>query len=344
MTDFLSAIPAGSLRQTAGEAWRPLRFSLMLEVFRQSRAHTHINLFLDSLPGLLPDERILLYYLHFLYQNSEATIALYARYIIGLLNDAGLPCRQITALHVDAYIRRLELDGMKPGSVNTVAAAIRSFYRALNCSGFLQHNPAAFLKKRRNSGKAVLPGHLTHSLSSGELHRLFARMREFQAPLRDIVLFHILFMTGLRAEEAVRLVWHNCVIWQENIYIDILGKGGKARRVYLPGPARTLLEQFRTTVDHAPDSPVFSSLTHPSRQISRHGLYALVKKWTGRCLGRTDISPHWFRHSCFTQLAGRGAALESIKALAGHESIETTMHYNEAAKLMKPAGMLFDNF
>ncbi|MBP9497335.1 MAG: site-specific integrase, partial [Bilophila sp.] len=50
----------------------------------------------------------------------------------------------------------------------------------------------------------------------------------------------------------------------------------------------------------------------------------------------------WFRHSCFTQLASRGARLESIQALAGHANIQTTMHYNEAAQLMSPASAIFD--
>ena len=51
------------------------------------------------------------------------------------------------------------------------------------------------------------------------------------------------------------------------------------------------------------------------------------------------MSPRtWFRHSCFTYLASKGVRLESIQALAGHASIDTTMLYNEAAQLMVPAG------
>ena len=45
---------------------------------------------------------------------------------------------------------------------------------------------------------------------------------------------------------------------------------------------------------------------------------------------------------CFTYLASKGVRLESIQALAGHASIDTTMLYNEAAQLMVPAGTAFN--
>lgn len=64
--------------------------------------------------------------------------------------------------------------------------------------------------------------------------------------------------------------------------------------------------------------------------------------WVETCLGK-NVSPHWLRHTCFTQQRLRGATIEAIQASAGHTSIETTMQYNEAAALMKPAGKVFDD-
>lgn len=149
-------------------------------------------------------------------------------------------------------------------------------------------------------------------------------------------------MTGLRAEEAVSLKWMNVINWQGRWYLDVLGKGSKARRVYLPQKAQVALEELRRHTSPRPEYPIFENLRHRGRPISRHGLYALVKKWSSLVISRGDVSPHWFRHSCFTQLASRGARLESIQALAGHANIQTTMHYNEAAQLMSPASAIFD--
>ena len=115
---------------------------------------------------------------------------------------------QLKAWDIDAYLRHLTNKGLKPSSRNTAAATLRSFFRHLVDSGVCTVNPAAFLKRKRNDGKGSLPGHLSHSLGRDELERLFAGMEEVGVTVFVIfVLFRVLFMTGLRAEEAVSLKW-----------------------------------------------------------------------------------------------------------------------------------------
>ncbi|WP_308771897.1 hypothetical protein [uncultured Bilophila sp.] len=43
----------------------------------------------------------------------------------------------------------------------------------------------------------------------------------------------------------------------------------------------------------------------------------MIKEWSALLLGRPEISPHWFRHSCITHLTAMGVPLESINAIAG---------------------------
>ena len=322
--------------------WTPLDRKRVLEHFMLSRDYENIAEYISFQSDLLPDERVILFFLHAVYANSTKTIELYALYIIGLFNYAKKSFNHLKAWDIDAYLRHLTNKGLKPSSRNTAAATLRSFFRHLVDSGVCTVNPAAFLKRKRNDGKGSLPGHLSHSLGRDELERLFAGMEEVGAPFRDIVLFRVLFMTGLRAEEAVSLKWMNVINWQGRWYLDVLGKGSKARRVYLPQKAQAALEELRRHPPPRPEYPIFENLRHRGRPISRHGLYALVKKWSSLVISRGDVSPHWFRHSCFTQLASRGARLESIQALAGHANIQTTMHYNEAAQLMSPASAIFD--
>ena len=339
------AIPAVALpaaHPVATGDWTPLDFRRLLFHFRISRSYERMTDYIAMQTDLLPDERIILFFLHAIYEDSQATIELYGRYIVALGNHARKSCLHIRRQDVDAFIRHYLINGAKPATINTICGALKSYFRHLVDSGLLEMNPTAFLKRRRRNAGQSLPGHLAHSLGEAELHRLFEGMVSANAPARDVALFKTLFMTGLRAEEAVSLTWENLVEWQGNSYLDVFGKGSKTRRVYLPLAARNALSELRAKTSPLPSHPIFASLRRPGCRISRHGLYALVKKWSKRVIRRRDVSPHWFRHSCFTQLASRGASLESIKALAGHESIETTMRYNEAAQLMKPAGMIFD--
>ena len=337
----MSVIPSPH-GEVSGNPWRPLRPERIHAHFVRSRDYENIGEYMAFQEDLLPDERVILFFLHRLYAQSLPTIRLYTRYLVGLLNHARTSCERISSLDVDVYLRHLERTGMKPSSRNTVAATLRSFFRHLADSGLIRLNPTAFLKRRRTPGSAsVLMGHLTHSLADEDLRRFLEGMERVGAPFRDVALFRLLYMTGLRAEEAVSLRWSALLLWQNKYYFNVIGKGSRARRVYVPLPVMRDLQTLRAQAA-GPGAPVFASLRRPGQPISANGLYKLVKKWSVRVLERGDVSPHWFRHSCFTLLASRGVRLESIQALAGHASIETTMLYNEAAKLMEPAGTVFD--
>lgn len=339
------------LSPEAFAVWRPLSFPRVMRHFTASRRAERIETYLAETQALLPDEKILLFFLHTVFSGSMATIQLYARYVIDFLNYAEKPFHAVTHLDADAYLRSCAGAGAKPATINTIAAALKSFYRHLSEARLLSHNPTAFLKKKREARGRVLPGHLSHSLGETELEKLFAGLERCRAPRRDQALFVLLFMTGLRAEELVRLTWKDLLEWQGQWYLDILGKGAKARRVYIPSRALQALLRYReetygTASAHpAPaiaDRPLLGHIRRPDKPLTRHGVYRLVKKWCTTLLGKGEVSPHWFRHSCFTQLAHKGVALEAIKALAGHESLETTMRYNEAAALMEPAGRAFE--
>lgn len=342
-----SDVPLLHTLQEVEQTWSPLSIKRILVHFRSSRQYERVIDYINVQEDLLPNEGVILFFLHAVYDDSFATMELYARYITDLINYVQKDFHHIISQDVDAFIRYRQLNGSRPATINTIIGALKSFFRHLVDAGILTLNPTAFLKKKRNDTKQNLPGHLSHSLSESELQRLFDGMMEQGASLRDQALMQVLFLTGIRAEEAVRLKWSHIVTWQSRWYLDVFGKGSKRRRVYLPIQAIEVIQEYGKLLGielgaAGNSKPLFAHLRRPNEHISRHGLYVLVKKWCKRLLGRTDVSPHWFRHSCFTQLAHKGASLESIKALAGHESVETTMQYNEAAQLMQPAGILFE--
>ena len=322
--------------------WRRVDNMLLMRRFQESLDYEDAVGFVAMQDDLSPDERLLLRFLIALYDHSLNTVDGYCRHIAAFLNHAQKSALHITARDVDAFIRQCRAKGLKPRSINTIIGALKSFFNRLAVTGAIPLNPTAFLKRRRADSGASLPGHLSHSLSEDEMRVLFACLAEHAAPERDILLLKTLFMTGLRGEEIVSLRWRNVIEWQGKRYLDVMGKGSKARRVYLPREIDEGLRHFALRTGTDPNRPVFGNLRKPEQPIQRHALYQMVKKWLRLLMNRPEVSPHWFRHSCFTALACKGVRLESIKALAGHASIETTMLYNEAAQLMAPAGTAFD--
>lgn len=326
----------------APSEWEPLDKKRILRHFLASLRFERVAEYIAMQDDLLPDERIILFFLSSVYEDSYASIRLYNHFIVGFLNFARTSCLRANAQDVDAFIRHYQAKGSRPRTLNTLLAALKSFFRRLVDTGVIDRNPTAFHKKKRAVANKSLPGHLSHSLSADEMSDLFDKLDAFGAPQRDILIMKTLFMTGLRGDELVTLRWKNRVLWQGNWYFDVKGKGSKNRRVFLPDPVVAGLDAFARLHGARPDAPVFGNLRKPQEPIQRPALYKMIKKWSVLLLGRPEVSPHWFRHSCFTHLAAMGAPLESIKAMAGHESIETTMLYNEAAQLMKPAGTLFN--
>ncbi len=328
--------------QPPAPAWRKIDNMLLMRRFQESLDYEDATGFVAMQTDLLPDERLILRFLITVYDHSLNTVDGYCRHIASFLNHAQKSSLQVTARDVEGFIRQCRAKGLKPRSVNTIIGALKSFFNRLTVTGAIPLNPTAFLKRRRADSGSVLPGHLSHSLSEGEMLTLFERLAEHKAPERDILLLKTLFMTGLRGEEIVSLRWRNVIEWQGKRYLDVLGKGNKARRVYLPRELDKALQSFGMRTGTDPNRPVFGNLRKPNQPIQRYALYQMVKKWLRVLMARPEVSPHWFRHSCFTALACKGVRLESIKALAGHASIETTMLYNEAAQLMEPAGTAFD--
>ncbi len=322
--------------------WEPLSRKRILRYFDRSLEYADVSAYVSAQGELLPDERIILVFLNAVYTQSLATVELYCRYVVELLNYARTPSFSVTARDVESYIRQCRMKGLKPRSVNTIIGALKSYFKRLADTGAIALNPTAFIKKRKDGAGISLPGNLTHSLSESEMLLLFDRLAEHGAPQRDILLLKTLFMTGLRGEEAVSLCWKDITVWQGQRYFNVLGKGSKERRIYLPDEIDEGLNEYGKLTGTSPNQPIFGNLRKPSRRIGRHALYHMVKKWLTALMNRPDVSPHWFRHSCFTYLASKGVRLESIQALAGHASIDTTMLYNEAAQLMVPAGTAFN--
>lgn len=131
-------------------------------------------------------------------------------------------------------------------------------------------------------------------------------------------------MTGLRGEEAVSLCWKDVTVWQGQRYFNVLGKGSKERRIYLPDEIDEGLNEYGKLTGTSPNQPIFGNLRKPSRRIGRHALYHMVKKWLTALMNRPDVSPHWFRHSCFTYLASKGSALKAYRRL--RDMLPSTRH------------------
>ena len=149
--------------------------------------------------------------------------------------------------------------------------------------------------------------------------------------VRDYCLMQLLYDSGARATEiaTLNLDYFNA----HNKTLAILGKGNRFRQIELQTKTVRLLNiyiaKYRLKAKPAYQHRLF--INQRGRQLTRHGIYRLCKKYLQLALPPKrlkDINPvHSFRHSCAIQMLTDGHSVSDIRNKLGHEDIQSTMVY-----------------
>ncbi len=188
----------------------------------------------------------------------------------------------------------------------------------------LAENPLALVEGPK------LPVRLPEVLSVAEMQKLLQAPvtvgDRAQLGLRDQAMLELLYAAGMRVSELVNLRPLD-VDFQVGL-VRVFGKGGKERMVPVHDRAVSLLSSYLR--DTRPlfkpvDDALF--LNRSGRQLTRQGVWKLVKRYALVAGIEKDISPHTFRHSFATHLLEGGADLRSVQLLLGHADMMATELY-----------------
>jgi integrase/recombinase XerD len=210
-----------------------------------------------------------------------------------------------------------------PATIHRKSACLRSFYRHLRREGLLDTDPTATLSTPRRSRK------LPQVLTRGEIEKLLSQPRGTEpAALRDRALLELMYACGLRASEAIGLELLD-VDAQEGV-LRARGKGSKERIVPIGKAAlkalRIYLERGRPAlVKGTPEPHLFVNFR--GGQLTRQGLYKIVRRHAVTAGLADRMSPHTLRHTFATHLLAGGCDLRSVQEMLGHADVSTTQLY-----------------
>jgi site-specific recombinase XerD len=159
-------------------------------------------------------------------------------------------------------------------------------------------------------------------LTTEQVERLLSQP-EISKPtgLRDKVILEMLFSTGLRVSELVKL--NRDQIDLKRREFGVIGKGGQPRVVFLSDPAVKWLERYLAA--RADDFPaLFNS---KDKHLTARTIQRVVEKYVKKAKLPVKISPHGLRHSFATDLLMAGADIRSVQEMLGHKNISTTQIY-----------------
>ncbi|WP_029001378.1 site-specific integrase [Azohydromonas australica] len=244
--------------------------------------------------------------------------------------------------------------GPSPRSIAYALSVLGALFRWLIAKRYVLANPFAGIRVRgaRSAGLDT-----TRGFSGGEwqLLRTVADALEWSygwtpaAARRMRFVLDFGFGTGLRASELVNAVLGNVEIDAGGeVWLRVVGKGSKPRKVVLPLIARSALETYlvqrQLPVSPAkwdPGTPLLGSLDDGTAIIARRLWAALKRFFATAATVLTDVnpalaeklgraSPHWLRHSHASYALEAGVDLTTVRDNLRHASVSTTSLYLHA--------------
>lgn len=148
--------------------------------------------------------------------------------------------------------------------------------------------------------------------------------------LRDSAILELLYATGMRVAELVRLDLGD-IDFQRGT-LQVTGKGNKQRVVPFGHAAEDALKEWfdhgRGKLAAADTEAVF--VGSRGGRIDQRQVRRIVDK-AARVTGAQGLTPHGVRHSAATHLLEGGADLRVVQELLGHSSLNTTQIYTHVS-------------
>ncbi len=262
---------------------------------------------------------------------SENTLASYRNDLVKLLQwleDNHYKCASISAMGLNEYQAYLVDKEYKQTSRARMLSALRRFFQYLHREKIRGDDPTALLMSPK------LPQRLPKDLSEEQVNDLLeAPNVDDPLELRDRAMLELLYATGLRVTELVRLTMENLSLRQG--VVRVTGKGDKERLVPMGENAvdwiQTFLDQGRPALLGEKSSDVVFP-SKRARQMTRQTFWHRIKHYAVIAGIDTDkLSPHVLRHAFATHLLNYGADLRVVQMLLGHSDLSTTQIYTHVA-------------
>jgi integrase/recombinase XerD len=235
---------------------------------------------------------------------------------------------RVDALLLQAYLLHLKARAYSPATVARKVAALKSFYFYLLENKYIAGNPTVNLE---------VPHVLKHPprpLTEEEAQKLLEVVSDASPKgYRDRAILELLSTAGLRVTELVTLPLGAVNVQTKKVRVegpegtrvlDLSERALEAVRVYL--------DKGRAALKGPEDSG--SLFVNPrGRQMTRQGIWLIVKGYAKSAGIEGDITPYSLRHTFAAQMLAQGERIEDLQRLLGHAHLSTTLVYNRQREM-----------
>ena len=245
---------------------------------------------------------------------SERTLQYYRVTAENMLLRITTPIRKINAEEIRAYlVEYQQTSNCSNATVDNIRRNISSFFSWLEEEDYILKSPMRRIHKIKT--KTVVKEIITDENME--------KMRDACENIRDLAILDVLYSTGIRVGELVKLNIADIDLEQRECIV--FGKGDKERRVYFDAKAKVHLSEYLSgRTDNNP--ALFVTLDSPHDRLQISGVEIRLRS-LGRKLSLDRIHPHKFRRTVATRAIDKGMPIEQVQKMLGHSQIDTTMQY-----------------
>lgn len=232
---------------------------------------------------------------------------------------------RVDALGVRSYLASFH-GRHQPATRNRRLAALRAYFRFRVRTGQRESDPTEGLPGPRPERRLPTP------LSPGDCEHLIeapSGRRSLRLQLRDRALFDLLYGTGLRVGELVRMNVRD--LDRDRRELRVRGKGDKERIVPIPSRALSSLLEYLDLRERPGflAEPLF--VNGPGGRLGERGVRKVLRRRLLEIGLARPVTPHTLRHSYATHLLDADVDLRAIQELLGHERLSTTQRYTHVS-------------
>lgn len=289
---------------------------------------------------------------------SEHTVAAYRRdlrdYLAWLATEGIEEIDAVTPAMTSGFLAARAAGEPTPAasSLARLQSSVRGLHRFAVAEGMASSDASARLRPPKQAArlpKALTIAQVERLLNASGALEGASGDDEALAGLRDRALLELLYATGARVSEVVRLDVDDLLGSSARNDIDgaperqseseprvreivrLRGKGDKERIVPIGSFAREALDAYLTRA-----RPILVSRGRATPRafiglrgvpLSRQSAWLVIQKAADAAKLGVPVSPHTLRHSFATHLLQGGADVRVVQELLGHASVATTQIY-----------------
>lgn len=245
---------------------------------------------------------------------SDRTLHYYRVTVEHMLKKIQTPIRKVTTDEIRSYLVEYQQEGhCSKVTVDNIRRNISSFFSWLEEEDYILKSPMRRIHKIKT--KTVVKDVISDESME--------KMRDACDEIRDLAIIDLLYSTGMRVGELVRLNISDVDLDQRECIV--FGKGDKERKVYFDAKAKIHLMEYLS--HRTDDNPaLFVSLNSSYSRLQISGVEIRLRK-LGKKVSLDRIHPHKFRRTMATRAIDKGMPIEQVQKILGHAQIDTTMQY-----------------